>query len=70
MASRSPGTGPSPARKTMLGAVRTASQTFAAPPSTSSWAISIPELPGPATSTRLPTNGAGFLYSEEWSSSP
>ena len=42
-----------------VGGVRTASQTFAAPPSASSWAISIPELPGPTMSTRLPTNELG-----------
>ena len=58
VAIRSPGTGPGPWRSRMLGGVRTASQTFAAPPSASSWAISIPELPGPTTSTRLPANGA------------
>ena len=30
----------------------------------------MPEQPGPTTRTAAPTNGAGFLYSLEWMSSP
>jgi hypothetical protein len=54
----------------MLGGVRAESQTLLAPPSARSYAISIPEQPGPTTRTRLLLNGSGFLYSFEWRSSP
>src|SRR6476661_1992080 len=42
---------PSVSRRTMAGAVRTASRTSSAPPSATSTAISAPELPAPTTST-------------------
>lgn len=54
----------------MCGAVRTASRTRAAPPSTRSTAISAPVLPTPTTSTSCPAYGFGSRYAAACSSSP
>ena len=55
----SPGIPPGPVRSTMLGGVRADSHTLRAPPSARSCAISMPEQPGPTTSTTLSANGSG-----------
>ena len=54
----------------IVGGVRTASQTFAAPPVARSWAISMPEQPGPTTNTRLDLKRSALRYSADWISSP
>jgi hypothetical protein len=57
-------------RRTMLGGVRTDSNTSAAPPSARSTAISAPELPPPTTNTLRPRYGSALRYSEEWMTWP
>ena len=65
-----PDTPAGPVRSKMFGGVRVAIQTFAAPPLTKSFAISVPDDPHPTTNTRAPTNRAGFRYSDECHNSP
>ena len=63
-------TGPTADRRRMLGDVRTASLTRAAPPVATSCAISMAEQPDPTTSTSAPRNGMGLRYSAECRSWP
>jgi hypothetical protein len=58
--------GPIGLRMMMFGGVRTASRTRAAPSEASSYAISVPEHPGPTTSTSRPRKWSAFRYSAEW----
>ncbi|CAM5284235.1 hypothetical protein STENM327S_02657 [Streptomyces tendae] len=60
---------PAVERRTMCGAVRTASRTRARP-STRSTAISAPVLPTPTTRTSRPAYGAGARYSAACRNSP
>src|SRR5438067_1631740 len=51
-------------RRTTIGARRTASLTLRAPLLLSSRAISLPELPTPATKTSSPLKACGLRYAE------